>query len=318
MISDIIFIIQIIVTIAFCIIFSIFDIMKGFIPDKLNYSLLSFGILSNLILTILTNNLKFIFFSIISWSITFAITTLMWKLEIWGGGDVKLFASIASVIPFGINISFLNISPTLSFYPFSFTVMINSILVSFPVLMIFLIYLISKNGFFSKNKSLIYNFLNYKNLKFILDSNFNKHILIKDLNEGMMINNQGESTINYPRLHAGALTQKHQQTLNRFKPLVRVLKNIKTRMVACGYINEKTAASYYIEGWLYNAPNDLFAYDLRERFEKVCNWLLRHDDITQFMMPHGQFPLIGMQNNQWASNDLEAFSEGLIEFDRRY
>ena len=189
MISDIIFIIQIIVTIAFCIIFSIFDIMKGFIPDKLNYSLLSFGILSNLILTILTNNLKFIFFSIISWSITFAITTLMWKLEIWGGGDVKLFASIASVIPFGINISFLNISPTLSFYPFSFTVMINSILVSFPVLMIFLIYLISKNGFFSKNKSLIYNFLNYKNLKFILDSNFNKHILIKDLNEGMMINN---------------------------------------------------------------------------------------------------------------------------------
>ncbi len=189
MISDIIFIIQIIVTIAFCIIFSIFDIMKGFIPDKLNYSLLFFGILSNLILTILTNNLKFIFFSIISWSITFAITTLMWKLEIWGGGDVKLFASIASVIPFGINISFLNISPTLSFYPFSFTVMINSILVSFPVLMIFLIYLISKNGFFSKNKSLIYNFLNYKNLKFILDSNFNKHILIKDLNEGMMINN---------------------------------------------------------------------------------------------------------------------------------
>ena len=136
--------------------------------------------------------------------------------------------------------------------------------------------------------------------------------------EGMMINNQGESTINYPRLHAGALTQKHQQTLNRFKPLVRVLKNIKTRMVACGYINEKTAASYYIEGWLYNAPNDLFAYDLRERFEKVCNWLLRHDDITQFMMPHGQFPLIGIQNNQWASNDLEAFSEGLIEFDRRY
>ena len=163
--------------------------MKGFIPDKLNYSLLSFGILSNLILTILTNNIKFIFFSIISWSITFAITTLMWKLEIWGGGDVKLFASIASVIPFGINISFLNISPTLSFYPFSFTVMINSILVSFPVLMIFLIYLISKNGFFSKNKSLIFNFLNYKNLKFILDSNFNKHILIKDLNEGMMINN---------------------------------------------------------------------------------------------------------------------------------
>lgn len=135
--------------------------------------------------------------------------------------------------------------------------------------------------------------------------------------EGMMINNQGESTINYPRLHAEALTQKHQQTLRRFKPLVRVLKNIKTRMVECGYINEKTAASYYIEGWLYNAPNELFAYDLRERFENVCNWLLRHDS-SKFTMPHGQFPLIGMQNNQWSTNGLKAFSEELVKFDRRF
>jgi len=135
--------------------------------------------------------------------------------------------------------------------------------------------------------------------------------------EGMMINNQGECTINYPRLHAAALTQKHQQTSSRFKPLVRVLKNIKTRMVERGYINEKTAASYYIEGWLYNAPNELFAYDLRERFEQVCNWLLRQDS-SKFAMPHGQFPLIGAQNNQWSSNDLEAFSEELIKFDRRY
>ena len=135
--------------------------------------------------------------------------------------------------------------------------------------------------------------------------------------EGMMINNQGESTINYPRLHAEALTQKHQQTLSRFKPLVRVLKNIKTRMVECGYINEKTAASYYIEAWLYNAPNELFAYDLRERFEQVCNWLFRHDS-SRFMMPHGQFPLMGTQNNQWSPKDLKVFSEELIEFDRRY
>ena len=135
--------------------------------------------------------------------------------------------------------------------------------------------------------------------------------------EGMMINNQGESTINYPRLHAAALTQKHQQTSNRFKPLIRVLKNIKTKMVENGYIDEKTAASYYIEGWLYNAPNDLFSYDLRDRFEKVCNWLLRHDP-AEFVMPHGQFSLIGTQNNQWASNNLELFSERLIDFDRRY
>ena len=75
---------------------------------------------------------------------TYLITLMLWTLNVWGGGDVKLFASIASVIPFGINSSFFNISPLLSFYPFSFTVMVNSILVSFPFLMFLLVYLINK------------------------------------------------------------------------------------------------------------------------------------------------------------------------------
>lgn len=66
----------------------------------------------------------------------------MWKLNIWGGGDVKLFTAIGTTLPFGSNITFLGFYPQLSFYPFSFTVMINSILVSFPfLLLIFALYL---------------------------------------------------------------------------------------------------------------------------------------------------------------------------------
>ena len=98
------------------------------------------------ILTIITGNIKFIFFSIISYSITYFITLMLWQLNVWGGGDVKLFASIAAVIPFGINTSLFNISPLLSFYPFSFTVMVNSILVSFPFLICLLAYMIVKNN----------------------------------------------------------------------------------------------------------------------------------------------------------------------------
>jgi preflagellin peptidase FlaK len=113
----------------------------------------------------------------------------MWELNVWGGGDVKLFASIAAVIPLGINISFLNISPVLSFYPFSFTVMVNSILVSFPFLLGLLIYLIIKNDVFNENVEVFKGFLNYKSLKLIIDNSFNKHINIADLKEGMMINN---------------------------------------------------------------------------------------------------------------------------------
>lgn len=189
MILDEIFLIQIIVTIVFCIVFCCYDIKKGYLPNRLNYILVAFGFISNLILTIITTNIKFIFFSIISYSITYLITLLLWQLNVWGGGDVKLFSSIAAVIPFGINNSFFNISPLLSFYPFSFSVMVNSILVSFPFLLILLIYYVIKNDAFDENLEIFKGFLSYKSLKILIDSSFNKHINIADLKEGMMINN---------------------------------------------------------------------------------------------------------------------------------
>ena len=189
MILDEIFLVQIVITILFTIIFCFYDLREGFLPNKLNFILMIFGFVSNLILTIITGNIKFIFFSIISYSITYIITLMLWQLNIWGGGDVKLFSSIAAVIPFGINISFLNNSPLLSFYPFSFTVMLNSILVSFPFLILLLIYLINKNNVFDENIEVFKGFFNYKSLKLLMDSSFNKHINVADLKEGMMINN---------------------------------------------------------------------------------------------------------------------------------
>lgn len=188
MIIDNIYLIQIVVTIIFTVVFCIFDIRTGIVPNKLNYVLLAFGFLSNLFLTIITTNIKFILFSIISWSVTYIITFLLWQLNVWGGGDVKLFSSISSVIPFGVNTSFFNISPVLSFYPFSFTVMVNSILVSFPFLIVLLIYMINKNNVFDENIEVFKGFFNYKSLKILIDSSFNKHINISELKEGMMVN----------------------------------------------------------------------------------------------------------------------------------
>lgn len=189
MILDYIFLVQIIFTLIISVIFCFYDVKMGFLPNKLNYILAAFGFMSNLILTIITANIKFIFFSIISYSITYIITLLLWELNVWGGGDVKLLASIAAVIPFGINSSFFNISPVLSFYPFSFTVMVNSILVSFPFLLVLLVYLIMKNDIFNENAEVFKGFVNYRGLKILIDASFNRLINITDLKEGMMINN---------------------------------------------------------------------------------------------------------------------------------
>lgn len=183
-----IFLIQITITILFAIMAAIYDIKRNIVPDWLTLSLLFFGIISNLILTFVSTNVKFILASLISMIITYSITYMLWKLNMWGGGDVKLFTAIATVIPSGLNINFLNIFPQLSIYPFSFSVVINSILVSFPFLVIFVTHLLFKNEILDRNIDFLFNIFNIESLRFIINSTLNKLILIKDLKEGMIVN----------------------------------------------------------------------------------------------------------------------------------
>lgn len=184
-----IFLIQMIVTILFSILAAIFDIKTNIVPDILTYSLLVFGLISNMILSIISGNIKFILASFISMVVTNFLTYMLWKLKMWGGGDVKLFTAIATVIPFGLNINFLNIFPQLSVYPFAFSVVANSILVSFPFLLAFLIYLISKNEAFKNHPTFLIILLNVENLKEIIHSTLNRTIPVKDLHEGNILNN---------------------------------------------------------------------------------------------------------------------------------
>lgn len=183
-----IFLFQIIITVIFCILASIFDVRKGIVPNWLTYGLLFFGLISNVILAWFSSNVKFILSSIISISVTYTMTYLMWQLNIWGGGDVKLFTGIASVIPFGFNIGFLNIFPQLSIYPFSFSVVINSILVSFPFLLVFVLYLVVKNNVFKKNSDLLFNVFNLASIKILIESTLNRLIYVKDIKEGAIVN----------------------------------------------------------------------------------------------------------------------------------
>lgn len=179
---------QISITILFCIMAAIFDVKDGIIPNWLTRFLLIFGFISNLILSLFSSNIKYILASIISVVITYFITYMMWQLNIWGGGDVKLFTGISSVIPFGTNVDFLDIFPQLSIYPFSFSVVLNSILVSFPFLIIFVTYLIFKNNIFKENKDFLFNLLNINSVKYLIESTLNKMIPVKDICEGAIVN----------------------------------------------------------------------------------------------------------------------------------
>lgn len=188
MILSIIFFIQIVITIAFTVLAAIYDVKDNIVPGLLTYIMILVGIGLNGLLSFVSHDAKYILASIISTLITFAITYMLWQLNMWGGGDVMLFTGIASLIPIGINVDFLNIFPEMSVYPFSFTVIINSILVSFPFLVIFVTYLIFKSRIFKNSGDFLLNIFNADSLKYLKDIILNADVSVDDLKEGMIIN----------------------------------------------------------------------------------------------------------------------------------
>lgn len=188
MLYEYILIIQVIIILIFCFIASYYDIKKGIIHDKISLFLIIFGLSSNFLVSLITNNFKNISASVVSLYLTYVVCYLLWKLKIWGGGDVKLLSGIASIIPFFTGIPCFNIFPELSIYPFSFSVIANAILISFPFLVAMIFYLNIKNTIFDKSGDLFLNLLNYKNFLFFIKTNFNKFIEIKNLKEGMIVN----------------------------------------------------------------------------------------------------------------------------------
>ncbi|GFE48296.1 nucleotidyltransferase [Roseobacter cerasinus] len=85
----------------------------------------------------------------------------------------------------------------------------------------------------------------------------------------------GDKIINYPHQHMSNCTSMHQATSNRFKPNVRVLKNMRRSMVSDGYIDDGVAPSYFLEGMLYNVPNEHFVATHQQTIENALYWLER-------------------------------------------
>jgi hypothetical protein len=60
----------------------------------------------------------------------------------------------------------------------------------------------------------------------------------------------GAQVINYPKQHSANCTAKHQATNQWFKPMARILKNMRGKLVEDGTIADGSAPSYFLEGLL--------------------------------------------------------------------
>ena len=81
----------------------------------------------------------------------------------------------------------------------------------------------------------------------------------------------GQRIVNYPRQHSTNCKTKHQNTEMRFKPVVRMFKNIRGKLVKDRLIARDVAPSYYIEGLLYNVPDHEFTTGHQDCFIDFLN-----------------------------------------------
>jgi len=122
-----------------------------------------------------------------------------------------------------------------------------------------------------------------------------------------------QQIVNYPKQHSLNLTKKHQETSGWFKPMVRILKNLRSRLIKEGILENGVAPSYYLEGLLYNVPNIKFGRNYQDTFVKAISWILEADR-AKFVCANKQYPLL--RDNSpvtWRADKCEAFLAATID-----
>jgi hypothetical protein len=87
----------------------------------------------------------------------------------------------------------------------------------------------------------------------------------------------GSRIENFPKLHSDNCTRKHQNTKGYFKPMVRIFKNMRNTMIGKELLADGVAPSYFIEGMLYNVPNDKFDGTYQQTWIDCFNHLVTAD-----------------------------------------
>ncbi|MEB8432616.1 nucleotidyltransferase [Cocleimonas sp. KMM 6892] len=128
-----------------------------------------------------------------------------------------------------------------------------------------------------------------------------------------------EKIINYPKNHFdnGVTKNEYPQTYGNYKKIVRILKNLKARMVDNGAINSDLAPSYFLECLIYNAQNNHFRKNTYiPIITDIINQLARDvnsGEINNYLVQNEQCKLFGDGNQQWNTGDATVFVARLIQ-----
>ena len=122
----------------------------------------------------------------------------------------------------------------------------------------------------------------------------------------------GTRVVNYPKLHSARCTDKHQATNQWFKPVVRIFKNMRNKAIADGQLGADIAPSYFIEGMLYNIPDEQFGGSYGQSVLNALVWL-RDCDRAALVTASGQHYLVRPGfSTSWPPEKFEIYLSVMI------
>ena len=96
--------------------------------------------------------------------------------------------------------------------------------------------------------------------------------------EGVSFFPAGGSMIeNFPKQHFNNCATKHHNTKSYFKPMVRIFKSMRNTIMKKGLLGDRVAPSYFIEGMLYNVPDDQFGDSYQQTWINCFNHIVTAD-----------------------------------------
>lgn len=125
-------------------------------------------------------------------------------------------------------------------------------------------------------------------------------------------NSSGERIVNYPKKHSINCTAKHQATNGWFKPMVRILKNMRSKLVDDGAIDQSIAPSYFLEGLLYNVPNDKFGGSYEATMVASINWILEADR-SKLLCANEEYYLVRDSAVTWPGANCDRFLNAVTQ-----
>ena len=127
-------------------------------------------------------------------------------------------------------------------------------------------------------------------------------------------NAAGERIANYPKQHSANLTTKHQASSKWLKPMARVFKNMRSRMVDDDLIKGGVAPSYYIECLLYNVPNDKLTSSYQDCVVNTLNWYRQEAKKVDLVCANEQYYLLrDGYHTCWPQANCDAFVDAAVK-----